>query len=359
MYNKYYEYKKQVTYNSGQTWSDTGEYTPSGATIGTYDTLEECSGGTINYKKKYFTIVTVTECTVKFNYATGANYFYYSIDGGYSWIGHQSGTTITMDSNSKILVKGYNNSPGVVDGDLGNFTTTGNFSVEGNIMSLFYGDNFSGETYFPTGGGNQWIFTPKRLFKDCTGLISAENLILPKSSQNGCYRRMFENCTSLTTPPELPATTLANSCYYGMFSNCTSLTTVPSNMLQATTLANSCYYGMFSNCTSLTTAPILSATTLENFCYCRMFEGCTSLTTAPNLPATTLKQSCYASMFSGCTSLDSITSLATDIAATNCTTNWVNGVAASGTFYKNSSMSSWSTGDSGIPSGWTVQNYSS
>lgn len=302
MYNKYYEYKKQVTYNSGQTWSDTGEYTPSGATIGTYDTLEECSGGTINYKKKYFTIVTVTECTVKFNYATGANYFYYSIDGGYSWIGHQSGTTITMDSNSKILVKGYNNSPGVVDGDLGNFTTTGNFSVEGNIMSLFYGDNFSGETYFPTGGGNQWIFTPKRLFKDCTGLISAENLILPQTAQKGCYQRMFENCTSLTTPPVLPATTLSQGCYL------------------------------------------------------YMFRGCTSLTTAPVLSAATLVTTCYSSMFSGCTSLNSITCLATNI-STGTIGYWVYGVAANGTFYKSPNMNDWPTGDSGIPSGWTVVNY--
>ena len=34
---------------------------------------------------------------------------------------------------------------------------------------------------------------------------------------------MFYNCTSLTTAPELPATTLAKGCYYEMFYNCTSL----------------------------------------------------------------------------------------------------------------------------------------
>ena len=33
----------------------------------------------------------------------------------------------------------------------------------------------------------------------------------------------FSNCTSLTTAPELPATTLANNCYSKMFSGCTSL----------------------------------------------------------------------------------------------------------------------------------------
>ena len=34
---------------------------------------------------------------------------------------------------------------------------------------------------------------------------------------NNCYYSMFQGCTSLTAPPELPATTLANNCYYSMF----------------------------------------------------------------------------------------------------------------------------------------------
>lgn len=37
---------------------------------------------------------------------------------------------------------------------------------------------------------------------------------------------MFYNCTSLTTAPELPATTLADSCYGDMFNGCTSLSSV-------------------------------------------------------------------------------------------------------------------------------------
>ena len=34
---------------------------------------------------------------------------------------------------------------------------------------------------------------------------------------------MFNGCTSLTTAPELPATTLAEYCYRYMFNGCTSL----------------------------------------------------------------------------------------------------------------------------------------
>ena len=90
-----------------------------------------------------------------------------------------------------------------------------------------------------------------------------------------CYVYLFLGCTSLTTAPNLPATTLAGACYAAMFYNCTSLTTAPE--LPATTLENSCYFGMFLGCTSLTTAPELPATTLANGCYWQMFSGCTKL----------------------------------------------------------------------------------
>lgn len=43
-YKKYYLYKKQVSYDQGETWEDVtpAEYIPSGDSIGSYDTLEEC-----------------------------------------------------------------------------------------------------------------------------------------------------------------------------------------------------------------------------------------------------------------------------------------------------------------------------
>ena len=37
---------------------------------------------------------------------------------------------------------------------------------------------------------------------------------------------MFRNCTSLTTSPRLPATTLSNSCYQGVFYGCTNLNSI-------------------------------------------------------------------------------------------------------------------------------------
>ena len=115
---------------------------------------------------------------------------------------------------------------------------------------------------------------------------------------------------------------------------------------------------MFQGCSSLTTAPAtLPATTMAYKCYNAMFWQCSNLTTAPVLPAPTLVDYCYWGMFGNCTSLNSITCLATNISASYCTSSWVLNVPAGGTFTKASSMTGWTTGVNGIPSGWTVQNY--
>ena len=367
-----------------------------------------------------------------------------------------AGVKINANTGDKIRFRGSNTSYSNNASSYSTFgSSTASFEVEGNIMSLINPTNFATATTL----GSKYTFNG--LFNGCTGLTSAENLVLPATTlAEGCYYSMFTNCakltkapkelpsdtlktncyaqmfwncksltkvpklsatklatycyssmfagcTSLKTVPELPATTLATNCYYNMFKNCTSLTTAPA--LPATTLADSCYNSMFYNCSKLTTAPELPATTLEyqcynsmfygcikltqapvlpattlaNRCYYYMFEGCSSLSTAPALPATNLTQDCYNSMFSNCTSLtvapelpaeilDSgcysymfygctklkyIKCLATDISATNCTYNWVNGVASTGTFVKAAVIESWTTGDSGIPTGWTVLNY--
>ena len=183
---------------------------------------------------------------------------------------------------------------------------SGTVAASGNIMSLLDrsgSTNISGSCRF------------YRLFEDCTRLITPPEL--PATTMERIfYAHMFKGCTSLTSAPALPATTLNQDCYAHMFEGCTSLTSAPA--LPATTLAAYCYGGMFSGCTSLTTAPALPATTLEYGCYWSMFEGCTSLTSAPELPATTLASRCYQDMFSGCTSLISAPALSATTLAENC-----------------------------------------
>ena len=189
------------------------------------------------------------------------------------------------------------------------------------------------------------------MFYGCTGLTTAPEL--PATTlTNYCYQSMFNGCTGLTTAPELPATTLADDCYNYMFEACTSLETAPT--LPATTLASGCYSQMFYDCTGLTTAPELPATTLADYCYYSMFVGCTNLVNAPTLPATTLASGCYRYMFKGCSSLNYIKAMFTTTPSTEYTSDWVDGVAASGTFIKNSAATWTTTGVNGIPSGWTV-----
>ena len=196
-------------------------------------------------------------------------------------------------------------------------------------------------------------FCYNRMFYKCTSLTVAPELPATTLAQS-CYEYMFYGCTSLTVAPELPATTLAESCYESMFNGCTSLTAAPE--LPATILAKLCYYQMFSGCINLTAAPELPATALAISCYREMFHGCTNLTAAPELPATTLVNYCYQEMFYGCTNLSSITMLATNIPASGgCLSNWVSGVASTGTFTK-ASAATLETGASGIPEGWTVVN---
>ena len=171
---------------------------------------------------------------------------------------------------------------------------------------------------------------------------------------NCCYSNMFEYCTALTQAPILPAKTLDYSCYCCMFADCTSLTQAPA--LPAETLTEACYSNMFYGCTSLKQAPALPAETLAESCYSNMFEGCTSLTKAPALPATTLAYYCYFQMFSGCTALNNINANFSAWDTTDATTNWLNGVAAEGTFTCPTTLPDTPRDASHIPEGWTRVN---
>ena len=153
------------------------------------------------------------------------------------------------------------------------------------------------------------------LFQDCSLLTSAPDLPATTLTVN-CYHSMFKGCERLTEAPDLPAMNLAENCYESMFEGCTSLTKAPE--LPAKGLSRYCYYSMFKNCRSLTTAPELPATELAEYCYGNMFEGCWDLTAAPDLPANRLVSNCYAYMFLDCTSLTEAPDLpATDL-ADNC-----------------------------------------
>ena len=244
-----------------------------------------------DYSQDYFTIEAIDNIDIILNYGLHFNdqdeeepigVMYYSINNGSTW--NEMNNSVSLSAGDKIMFKGIpttclgsaGSSINITNGDNG--MIEGRFNIEGNIMSLIYGDNFVGQTEFPQYSETVlWYYVFYGLFARQENLISAGNLILP-------------------------------------------------------------------------------VTTLVENCYSSMFSECTSLTTAPELPATTLVVGCYESMFYGCTSLNYIKCLATDISAEFCTDSWMYDVPASGTFIKAASMNDWTTGNSGIPSGWTIQD---
>ena len=208
-----------------------------------------------------------------------------------------SGTVIdlvTVQAGDKIWVRGVNTAlhSGQQHSLTNSFGMTGKYNVYGNLLSIIYGDNYDSYNTYGVPYGLSRLFD--------SNLVSAENLIIPYPTGNSVFNGMFIGCSSLTTAPTLPATTLTEGCYN------------------------------------------------------QMFQGCTSLTSAPELPATSLTSQCYNAMFSGCTSLNYVNCLAeTGIDTNYSTNNWLSGVPASGTFTKKTGVT-WPTGNNGIPTGWTV-----
>ena len=271
---------------------------------------------------------------------------------------------IPVNKGDKVYLKGdalcwYTNCNGTSASGANNnlhIASTAKFSISGNILSLFYEDNFKNYNMFPKiPSGEYGSYSPQHfsyIFFGSKFLYDAQELKLPNDATESCYCNTFKGCASLTIAPILPATTLSDNCYSGMFSGCRSLTYAPE--LPATTMKNNCYAHMFTNCSSLTQAPsILPATDLQYGCYQHMFDGCSSLTKAPELPATILTTMCYSNIFVGCTQLNYIKALFT-MADSEFIGNWLNGVSPTGTFVKNASAT-WTNEQAGIPTGWTVE----
>ena len=229
---------------------------------------------------------------------------------------NSNGTAESYDSYSKI--KFSNNTPVTCTGDIRTLVDYENYSTAetGNarFCSLFEGcTSLTSAPELPATTLAYYCYNS--MFQNCSSLVNAPEL--PATTlADCCYWYMFSGCTSLVNAPELPATTLAGSCYREMFYDCTSLVNAPE--LPATTLAYTCYREMFKNCTSLVNAPELPATTLAGECYRSMFYGCTSLVNAPELPATTLAYFCYGYMFKNCTSLVNAPELPATTLAENC-----------------------------------------
>ena len=242
-------------------------------------TVAEWGTGKIDGGKaeEYIPYVTFTaEKAQKFMMKTNGNYnisgLEYSVNFG-DWT--------TVEANKEVTFGGTN-------GDLRLRGT----NTDGTASAL---DKYSTITFTDS-------YVPVACTGDIRTLLDWDNYTTV-NTENAMFINLFENCSVLTSAPELPATSLAYNCYYCMFLGCKNLKSAPK--LPAKALANQCYAYMFARCTNLKTAPELPAEVLAHQCYDSMFLGCKNLKTAPKLPAKTSQMYCYVSMFSGCTNLKS------------------------------------------------------
>lgn len=246
----------------------------------------------------------------------------YSLDEGLTWVELAANTqSPTVTAGNTIMWKGTYTPSGT--GNI--FSSTGTFNAEGDPRSVYAGDNFL--TASIVTGSFRNMFAGSKIV-DASGLqMSFQQLA------HLCCSEMFKNCKELLLPPELPTIAISTNCYESMFYGCSAMTTTPST---------------------------LPASVLFNSCYSQMFRSCTNITTAPVLPAITLVRACYYYMFASCSKINYIKAMFTSdpASASINTSGWVIGVATSGTFVKNAAATWTTTGNNGVPTGWTVETAS-
>lgn len=93
------------------------------------------------YAEAYLTFVALEDGTFQLS----TNTISYSLDNGETWTELAANTASpTITAGNKIMWKGElipSSGAGV-----GIFSATGNFDVQGNVMSLLFGDNYKGQT---------------------------------------------------------------------------------------------------------------------------------------------------------------------------------------------------------------------
>lgn len=338
--NKYYKEYYQVTYDGGETWTNIA---PEETRTGTL--YEEMAWECNDFSAMYFTIHSLEDANdIYIKRSKTANTEYYSVDGGVNWNTMTSGSgakkIATLNSGDTMQIKCTTTSWATAYNANNTLYSTKNIKVYGNIMSLLYGDNFTGQT----SANNNYalcgiFFGTSSTGNSNTKLVSAKNLVLP-------------------------ATTVGISTYNGLFRGCTNLVDCP-RVLPATTLYQDTYSSMFEGCTSLVEGPEISATTIATtsstssmqrmFCMRRNSKVTAAMTKGPVLRIVnpTTANNTYQQIFCGNENLTEVTLLAE---GTNLSfANWLQYTSTSGVI-KKLSATTLTSGVNGKPSGWTYEN---
>lgn len=346
-------------------------------------------GWTAKVDVTYFTVTNLTDSAITWAWLSAGSpssfTFQYSTDWGKTWSESETASSSIdheIPARGSVCIKTDTSALATSTSNYWRLYATGDYSVSGDIRELLNGSNgipgygccrlfyncihlidASGltlGTYLYRTGYNCY-----EMFKGCTGLVKGPTLItIDESSKSSgrlreyCYYGMFQGCTSLEEAPAGESRENAVHCCQVMFQGCTSLKDATKLCgILYDDMADYCCTGMFSGCTALTDIPSL-ALSYQSVAYClaNTFGGCTSLKKVEiGYGSLTGTMKCL-NMFRGCSSLSYVKCLATNISS-DSSKSWLDGVAATGTFVKAAGVS-WDTGSSGIPDGWTVEEYS-
>ena len=303
---KDYTYKnKPISSYSAETYCDLYDISSDFAYVGLYgDVAEDESVYVINDEKKWeeTSYPTIEYDGLIFKALEGGSAIAMNNLGGNTpalQISYDGDTWETWDYSEidlglgqEVAFRGTNMS--VSTTKYSTFVTTGNLKASGKIISLIDNGACTATTF-----KSDYQFY--KLFQLSTGLTDCSKLEFPAFTRNICYNYMFSGCTSLTAAPEiLPSTALTTGCYDGMFQAC-----------------------------AFTTAPVLLGKATDS-------TSCSYL-------------------YHACSSLNYVECMLETIAGNNATTGWMYGVASAGTFVKSTAAWWTTTGQNGVPNGWTIK----
>lgn len=191
------------------------------------------------------------------DYDTGSSSVLYSYDSGATWqtvsggvdqnIPLNVGQSVMLKSNGKpdyyIGMYLYDGNDFVAGPNLTTGVTDSRYIVEGNVMSLVYGDNFSGQTTLET--------SLSYLFQNMKLLVDASDLVLPATviTAQAAYYCMFNGCSELIHTTELPCQYPAANAYASMYRGCVNL--IDSSEIGVVSGGSAVMQEMFRGCTSI------------------------------------------------------------------------------------------------------------
>lgn len=282
-------------------------------------------------KDDYFSIYTLGagRLTLQINGGWGSSdYLEYSINGG-TWTNWRTWTTIDLESNSTVRFRGNRGYFSTSNSSSTTITFNNYFVTYGNMYSIINPDGGDLGGFTKSNVAREYAFA--NVFSNNSYLISAKNLIIPDSTGNYTYYKMFQNCSKLCDIPENFPKGTGTGCYERMFYNCSNITDL-SNLtisncpqrgwaytfynsgvkklptIQAGNIGSYCFQWTFSNCNLLTEIPTnyLQGLKATSYSFERMFSTCKNLKYIPYINQENIYDHSCDRMFSECTSLENV-----------------------------------------------------